>query len=191
MARPFFGVVLVLVALFVLQPLAAEAQYRSPARVGGGIALAGGGVLMVLASSTCRVPTDPVIRTTSGSAWDLRITDASGAPWLWSRCRFEVTQTALRDIPFERGVFPAGETFHFDEDDLRDPDLGSSPFWTDVAEEVLQKVSRPSDLMRYTGLAVAATGVLLATVWSGSYDEPVFDIQAGPRGFRLSRTVGF
>ena len=172
-----------LLFLFVALPDPAAAQYRSANRVAGGLTLVGGGVLMTLASASCRDPRGSDAVLFDGPTIHVGVESVSGGPWLWSRCSFNALFTdrtgELRPLTLS-------------EEQWRD--FGSPEFHADRsrdADRVVAAVSRPNYLLRYSGIGLSVLGVMLATVWSGSYDEPVFDVQAGPHGLRFSKTVGF
>lgn len=173
-----------LVAFLLAMPVIAEAQYRSGGRIASGVGLAGAGVMLTLASHRCTLPTGTTATLFSGPTTRLTVDSVSGGRWLWSDCTFRVLFTDLTG-----GIAP----FRLDEDRYRNF-LSDPAFRADSharADQALAVISQPNHLLRWLGVGTATAGVLLATVWSNSYAEPVFDVQAGPRHIRLSKTFGF
>lgn len=138
---------------------------------------------MTLASASCRDPRGSDAVLSDGDLVHAGVESVSGGPWLWNRCSFNALLTSktgeFRPIPLSEEEWRV-----FLPPELRDVQARA-------ADRVVAAISRPNHLLRYSGIGLSVLGVMLATVWSGSYDEPVFDIQAGPHGLRFSKTVGF
>lgn len=169
-------------SVVLLLPTLGAAQSRSHNRIAAGLALVGGGVVMALASKTCTLPDDPRLGYRDDPTL-LRITlvEPSGGPWVWTDCTFQAEV-----------AWPDGASRVLNEARFRtDPPEQFRPFWNELADDAISRMQGTSELRRWGGVAVAVTGVLLATVWSNSYAEPVFDVQAGPRHIRLSKSFGF
>ena len=162
----------------------ADAQYRSGARTAAGVALVATGVVVTLSARTCTPP--PLADSYIGfrnapDTPNISIRSASGGPWLWSDCTFGA------DF-----LFPDGSERRFFERHFRDPDdPATASFWADLADDAIAKVTGTSSVRRWAGVGLIGVGALLATVWSDTYAEPMFDVQAGPRHVRLSKTFGF
>ena len=167
-----------MLSLVLIGTSPAQAQSRSSARVAGGLALVGTGVVMALGSRDCRSDPDYTVFEYGPTGTLVRGVRGSGGPWLWTPCSFSTFAVTAES--------PAGY-------DLTDAQMRTiSSVWSDTADSVLSRVVRATDYrLLFGGVAVSTFGALLATVWSDTYAEPMFDVQAGPRHLRLSKTFGF
>ena len=166
-------------ALAILAALTAPAAAQQ--RIGG-LALVGGGALMVLASGKC----DPGEGSSTASLLERGVSvrfynfNTSGAPWLWSKCGFSFSADAT---DYYSGSAFRGITFT-DESLV---ELGVPTSTIDAARAEL-RTRNPA--MLYGGIAAIAGGAVLALL-PGAGGPPMLDVQAGPQGVRLSRTFGF
>lgn len=164
-------------ALVILAASPAAAQQRI-----GGLALVGGGALMALASGTC----DPGEGSSSVSLIERGVSvraynfNTSGGPWPWSKCGFSFSADAT---DYYSGSGFTGLTFT-DESLI---ELGAP---TSTIEAARAELRKRNPAMLYGGIAAMAGGAVLALL-PGTGSPPMLDVQAGPRGVRLSRTFGF
>lgn len=172
--------------LAILAAAPAVAQQRV-----GGLALVGGGALMVLASGKCEAG-EPHVELGSFNGFPTRAeftpAGVSGGTFPGSACTFSTVR-----YRGSAGALSASNTWSYDEfqnatflDDRRGI-IGGGTVSGRIADTI-EKGRNPA--MLYGGLAAIAGGVALA-VLSGGAGAPALDVQAGPRGVRLSRTFGF
>ena len=173
---------LTLTLTLALAILAAAAPAAAQQRIGG-LALVGGGALMVLASGKC----DPGEGSSTASVIEGGVSvrvynfNTSGAPWLWSKCGFSFSADAT---DYYSGSAFRGLTF-------TDKSLGDLGVSMSMIESARAELRTRNPVMLYGGLAAVAGGVALAVLSGGAGGPPMLDVQAGPRGVRLSRTFGF
>ena len=165
--------------LVILTAFAAPAAAQQRA---GGLALVGGGALMVLASGKC----DPGEGSSTASVIEGGVAvrvynfNTSGAPWIWSKCGFSFSADAT---DYYSGSAFRGLTF-------TDKSLGELGVPTSMIDSARAELRTRNPAMLYGGIAAIAGGAVLALL-PGAGGPPLLDVQAGPRGVRLSRTFGF
>lgn len=169
-------------ALVILAASPAAAQQRI-----GGLALAGGGALMVLASGTCDISRVSGELTGSVSPEGLLTHTFSnpratgGGPWPGAQCGFTVDYR--RQGNYTGTVYQTGT---FTDEQLRTiPGAGGE------VDRLKADMRTRNPAMLYGGVAAIAGGVAWAVLSGGAGGPPMLDVQAGPRGVRLSRTFGF
>ena len=164
--------------LAILAAAPAVAQQRA-----GGLALVGGGALMMLASGKC----DPGEGSSTASVIERGVSvrvynfSTSGGPWPWSKCGFSFSADAT---DYYSGSGFRGLTF-------TDKSLGELGVPASMIDSARAELRTRNPVMLYGGIAAIAGGVALAVLSGGAGGPPMLDVQAGPQGVRLSRTFGF
>ena len=168
-------------ALVILAASPAAAQQRI-----GGLALAGGGALMALASGTCDISRISGELTGSLSPSGYITYSVSnprgtgGGPWPGAQCGFTVD---YREQGNYTGTIYASGTF-------TDAQLRTVPGIAGEVDRLKADMRGRNPAMLYGGIAAIAGGAVLALL-PGAGSPPMLDVQAGSRGVRLSRTFGF
>ena len=121
------------------------------------------------------------------SLFTYRYARARGGPWSWSECSFDMhvrnNENGWEDPDFSESDLRGLDAF------VQDPAAAGS--WNAAADELVARITGTNHVVLWGGIASIALGSLLATVWASTYAEPMFDVQAGPRHIRLSKSFGF
>ena len=137
---------------------------------------------MTLARGSCADPDtgrQSFDTTVGGIRGQARIT---GGPMIWTNCTLELRYSASSIGLDTNWLTPAEMDSYFSA-------LGiGSPGFAIAARDGETRSYRP--VMLYGGIATIAGGAVLAFL-SGGGGPPALDVQADPRGVRLSRTFGF
>ena len=139
---------------------------------------------MTLASGSCADPDtgrQSFDTTVGGIRGQARIT---GGPMIWTDCTLELRYSAPSFGLDTNWLTPAEMDSYFNA-------LGiGSPGFAIATRDGEARSYRP--VMLYGGIAAIAGGAALAVLSGGAGSgAPALDVQAGPRGVRLSRTFGF
>ena len=146
-----------------------EAQSRSGAKLGGGVALMAVGGLLTLNSHSCRA--DPAFNRSFsylGSRYTASFWGVSGS-WAWSQCDAQVQITNSWGVTVESGSVA---------------ELGGG-----TVRSMLNELKSTDQLRLWGGLGLIAGGAVLAA-FSASGPAPIV-IEADPAGFEISRSIGW